>query len=113
MPISQAAYRRLLGTSAQSEAPWQTYDAAMDPMRGCPAHLRDAVADYSTRRHAKTSNQNLEELCRQKELSTNMVKEFRFENQSEITSEGPDRVGNVMHCLDFLAKLETILPAYL
>ena len=113
MPISEAAYRRLLGTSASDTPPWQSYDAAMDPMRGCPAHLKAQVADYATRRHAKTSNQNLEELCRQRELSSAMVKEFRFENQSEITGEGPDRVGVVMHCLDFLAKLETIIPAYL
>jgi hypothetical protein len=115
MPMSPAARKRLLGTIASDRAPWEkeVWDKEMDPFAGCPAHLRDQVSDYALRRHVKTSNQNLEELCRQKEKSNQMVKEFKFENQADIVGEGPDRIGQVMHCLDFLEKLNTIIPAYL
>lgn len=115
MPMSPAARRRLLGTSASDRAPWEkeVWDKTMDTMAGCPAHLREEVSEYARRRHGITSKQNLEELCRQKEMSSEMVKEYRFENQAEITSEGPERVGRVLHCLDFLDKLNTIMPAYL
>lgn len=115
MPMSEAARRRLYGTSASDKAPWEkdVWDKTMNPLANCPEHLRQEVMEYSRRRHGITSSQNLEELCRQKQLSSDMVKEYRFENQEEITSEGPERVGRVMHCLDFLAKLNTIIPAYL
>jgi hypothetical protein len=115
MPMSPAARKRLLGTSASTRAPWEkeVWEKEMDPFAGCPAHLRDSVSDYAMRRHVKTSQQNLEELCRQQELSRNMVAEYKFENQDEIAGEGPERVGRVMHCLDFLDKLNTIIPAYL
>lgn len=113
MPMSQAARSRLLGTSANPKAPWETYDQDMDPFVGCPDHLRAQVAEYARRRHAKPSTQNLEELCRQQELSTNMSKEFRFENQNELSGEGPDRIGRVMNCVEFWEKLQTIIPAYL
>jgi hypothetical protein len=113
MPMSEAAMRRLYGTSVDARAPWETYDEAMDPMRGCPQHLREAVADYSLRRHMKTSSQNLEELCRQKEMSTEMVKACRFEHQDDLASEGPERVGQIMNILDFWKKLQTIVPCYI
>ena len=113
MPMSEAALRRLFGTQMNSRAPWETYDAEMDPMRGCSDHLREAVAEYSLRRHAKTSTQNLEELCRQKEMSTAMVKAYRFEHQDDLASEGPERVGKIMNILEFWDKLKTIIPCYI
>lgn len=115
MPMSEAVRRRLLGTSASVYAPWESkvWDREMDPMANCPTHLRQAVAEYSMRRHKATSSQNLEELCRQRELSNESVKEFRFASQDELIGEGPDRIGQVMNCLEFLEKLSTIIPAYL
>jgi hypothetical protein len=104
--------RRLLGTSASNAAPWETWDEAMDPLRGCPDHLKLAVEDYQRRRHEKTSSQNLEELVRQQEKSREMVKEFRFYKQDELLDE-KSRRGQVMDCFEFLEKLNTIRPAYL
>lgn len=112
MPMSEEARRRLLGTSADDRAPWETWDEAMDPMRGVPEHLKLAVEDYSKRRHAITSSYNLEQVCRQKEMSTEMVKEYRFYKQEELT-DTPERVGKIMDCFEFQKKLATIIPCYL
>src|SRR5260370_33362900 len=83
MPMSAEARRRLLGTSADSRAPWETWDDAMDPMRGVPEHLKLAVEDYSKRRPTMTSSQNLEEVCRQRERSNETVREYKFYRQEE------------------------------
>lgn len=112
MPMSEEARKRLYGTSADDRAPWETWDEAIDPMRGCPEHLKLAVEDYGKRRHAKTSSYNLEQLCRQKEMSSEMVKEYRFYKQDELT-DTPERVGKIMDCFKFQEKLATIIPCYL
>lgn len=114
MPMSEEVRRRLMGTSADSRAPWETWDEAMDPMRGVPEHLKLAVEDYSKRRHQLTSSQNLEELCRQKEMSNEMVREYRFYRQEEDDlGDSIARKGQVLHCFEFLDKLNTVIPAYL
>lgn len=114
MPMSEETRRRLLGTSADERAPWETYDAALDPMRGVPEHLKIAVEDYSKRRHVKTSSQNLEELCRQQEKSNAMVKDYKFYRQDEDELGNEElRRGLVMNCMEFLDKLNTLIPAYL
>lgn len=114
MPMSEEARRRLLGTSASDRAPWETWDEAMDPMRGVPEHLKLAVEDYSKRRHTMTSSQNLEEVCRQREMSNEMVKEYKFYRQDE-DDLGDEilRRGQIMHCLEFQQKLNSIIPCYL
>jgi len=116
MPMSEEVRRRLLGTSANRDlAPWQTYDRDMDPMAGESDYMKQAVAEYAQRRHVITSQHNVEELIRQQEFSTNMVKDYRFYRQEEddLADNGQTRKGRVMHCLEFLEKLQTILPAYL
>jgi len=103
--------RRLMGTSADTRAPWETYRTA-DPLEGCSPELRAEIAEYSKKHHGETSSANVEELCRQKDMSKEAVKEYQFYKQDELR-DGPERVGKIMHCLDFLKKLETIRPAYL
>jgi hypothetical protein len=103
--------RRLMGTSADSRAPWETYLMA-DPLAGCSAEMKAEISEYSKKHHGSTSTQNVEELARQKELSTEFVKEYRMYRQDELV-DGPERVGRIMHCLEFLKLLETIRPAYL
>lgn len=112
MPMSDEARRRLYGTSVDERAPWETWDEAIDPMRGVPEHLKLAVEDYSKRRHTKTSSYNLEQVCRQREMSTEMVKEYRFYKQDELT-DTPERVGQIMDCFKFQEKLNTLIPCYL
>lgn len=103
--------RRLMGTSADTRAPWETWTTA-DPLAGCTPQLRAEIAEYSQKHHGKTSSQNIEELVRQKEMSNDMVKQYKFYNQDELR-DGPARRGRVLHCLEFLKMLEQIRPAYL
>ncbi len=103
--------RRLMGTSADERAPWETWTTA-DPLAGCSPQLKAEIAEYSQKHHGKTSSANLEELCRQKEMSKEMVKEYRFYNQEDLL-DTPSRKGRVLNCLEFLKMLETIRPAYL
>lgn len=103
--------RRLMGTSADTRAPWETYTQA-DPLAGCSDQMKAEIAEYSKKHHGTTSSQNVEELMRQQEMSKEMVKEYKMYKQDELL-DTPERVGRVMHCLEFLRLLETIRPAYL
>jgi hypothetical protein len=110
--ITEAVKKKLLGTSASEVPPWQSYDTDLDPMHDASPGLRAAVANK--RHHEKTSQQNIEELFRQKEMSTEMVKQYKFYRQ-DADELGNDKLrrGRVMHCLEFLKRLQTIKPAYL
>ncbi len=113
MPSNAPAHiqKRLMGTSSSERAPWETY-MENDPLAGCTDEQKAEIAEYSKKHHGSTSQENVEELIKQKELSRNMVKEYQFYNQDEL-KDGPERVGRILHCLDFLKMLETIRPAYL
>ncbi|MGH7747788.1 MAG: hypothetical protein ACREQ5_23965 [Candidatus Dormibacteria bacterium] len=103
-----------LGTERNAEAPWQSYDREMDPSRHWSPRMKAAVEEYSKHRHEKSSSAGLEEVMRQNELSTQSVKEYRFFRQAEdqLTDE-KQRRGELMFCLNFVEKLNEILPAYL
>jgi len=101
----------LMGTSADSRAPWETYTTG-DPLAGCTDEQKAEIAEYSKKHHGSTSQENVEELIRQKELSKDFVKEYKMYRQDELR-DTPERVGRIMHCLEFLRLLETIRPAYL
>lgn len=109
--IPEHVKRKLMGTQASDVAPWQSYTAG-DPLAGLTADQRAEITEYSKKHHGSTSTQNVEELARQKELSAEFVKEYKMYRQEEL-QDTPERVGRIMHCLDFLKLLETIRPAYL
>lgn len=103
-----------LGTEKSDVAPWESYDREMDLSRRWTAEQRAGVEAYSKKRHEKAHSAGLEEVIRQRELSTDYVKEYKFFRQDEdrLTDE-KQRRGELMFCLDFVEKLNTILPAYL
>ena len=103
-----------LGTEKSDVAPWESYDREMDPSRHWSPEMKAAVEAYSKKRHEKVNNAGLEEVVRQRELSTDYVKEYKFFRQDEdrLTDE-KQRRGELMFCLDFVEKLNTILPAFL
>ena len=104
--------RRLMGTSADSRAPWETYRAG-DPLDGCSDQMRAEISEYSKKHHGKTSNANVEELIRQQEMSKEMVKEYKMYKQDELR-DTPARIGRVLHCLEYLKMFdENVKPAYL
>jgi hypothetical protein len=108
--------RRLMGTSASNDAPWETW-ASADPLANCSPELKAEIAEYSQKHHGRTSSQNLELLMQHKEMNREMVKEYRFYNQDDcVIKDAQDviaRKGKIMHCLEFLDRLCTIRPAYL
>lgn len=113
MAMSEAVKKRLMGTSYNRDrAPWETYDQEMDPLAGCSPAMKLAVENYSKQHHRETSRQNIEEVMRQKELSTEMVKEYRFYRQEELV-DGPEKVGHIMSCFEFADKINTVIPCYL
>lgn len=103
-----------LGTELSDTNPWDSYDKEMDVSKSWSPAMRSAVEEYSKKRHEKTHSAGLEEVVRQREMSTDYVKEYRFFRQFEdsLTDE-KQRQGQLMFCLDFVDKLNTILPAYL
>ena len=103
---------RLLGTSYDREvAPWQSWTKA-DPMAGISPEMAAEIAEYSKKHWGRTSMKNMEELMRQKEMSNEMVKQYRFYNQDEL-KDTPARVGHILHCLEWLKMFEKVRPAYL
>jgi hypothetical protein len=103
-----------LGTERSDIAPWESYDRQMDPTRHWSPELKRQVEEYSKRRWNKPHSAGLEEVMRQNELSCESVKEYKFFRQQEdgLTDEKTRR-GELMFCLDFVDKLNEILPAYL
>src|SRR5271170_3792475 len=110
MPIQRIG----LGTEKSDVAPWESYDREMDPTRNWTPALKARVEEYSKHRHEKSHTAGLEEIMRQREMSAESVKEYKFFRQLEdgLTDEKTRR-GELMFCLDFVEKLNTILPAYL
>lgn len=110
MPLARIG----LGTERSEVNPWDSYDREMDPTRRWSPELKARVEEYSKRRHDKVHSAGLEEVMRQNELSTTSVKEYRFFRQFEDRLDDDKmRRGELMFCLDFVEKLNTILPAYL
>ena len=103
-----------LGTERSDVNPWDSYDKEMDVSKNWTPAFAKQVEEYSKRRHEKVHSQGLEEVIRQREMSTDYVKEYKFFRQFEdgLTDEKM-RQGELMFCLDFVEKLNTILPAYL
>ena len=93
---------RMSGTVGSEKAPWETYSASFDEK--LDPVLEEAIKSYSERRHEKSSNQNEEELCRQKELSYAMAKEFRWVSPAEYADEGP-RKGKILHSSELINML--------
>ena len=112
--MPNAPVRIGLGTEKSSVNPWESYDREMDVTRHWTAAEKKAVEEYSKKRWDKPNSAGLEEVMRQNELSTESVKEYRFFRQFEdgLTDEKA-RQGELMFCLDFIERLNKILPAYL
>lgn len=93
------------GTRLDDAPPWETYGAEITEK--LPKKLAAEVEEYSKRQFdIKPSNQNLEELARQREMSKDMVKHHQFLKPEEYADMDP-RIGRVMHSSVFINKLRT------
>lgn len=94
----------LKGTHKESVAPWDSYESELCPKIKDPM-LEAAVAEYESRPyHQKSSNQNIEEAHRQKEISWDMSREYRWLKLDEYKDE-ESRLIDLLHPAAFLRKL--------
>lgn len=90
------------GTRLSETAPWDSYADEMTEKYS--PELAAEVADYSTRRHAKSSNQALEELHYQKEVNQGIAKQYQWVTPEEY-ADFEQRIGRVMHHAVFISIL--------
>lgn len=95
------------GTHKSDIAPWDSYADEITPEIKDPA-LKAAVDEYATRPyHTRTSTQALEEEHRQKEMSWQLSKEYRWLNQYEYADEAA-RLIDPLHSAKFISKLRAM-----
>lgn len=90
------------GTRLSEDAPWMTYASEMTE-RLDPA-LQAEVDEYGQRRHERSSSQNEEELCKQKELNAGIAKDYQWLTPEEYADIEP-RIGRVMSHCEFIGRL--------
>lgn len=92
------------GTRLDETPPWMSYAAELEEKLS--PELEAAVEEYSQRRYDedRTSSQNKEELCRQREINEDVAKQYQWIHPSEYADEGP-RIGRVMTHEEFIGKL--------
>ena len=86
------------------KAPWETYAATFEEK--LDPRLDEAVKRYAEHRHAKSSNQNEEELCRQKEINAELVKQYQWVTPDEYADQGP-RIGKILHSSELISLLRS------
>ena len=88
------------GTRKSVKAPWESYEEEMEIKM--PPELEAAVMDYAQHRYEEsTSNQNQEELCRQKELSAETSKEYQFVEPDEY-NDVEQRMGHILSSAELI-----------
>ena len=90
---------QIKGTVNDSRAPWETYSAQFDEK--LDPKLEAEINEYAKHRHEQSSNQNEEELCRQKEINYELGKQYRWVSPEEYADEGP-RIGRIIHSSEFI-----------
>jgi hypothetical protein len=84
------------------KAPWETYAATFEEK--LDPKLEDEIKRYSECRHEKSSTQNEEELCRQREISNELAKQYAWVRPDEYADEGP-RIGRIIHSSELITTL--------
>jgi len=89
--------QKMQGTRNEEAAPWESYmsEQVLTPEQEA------AVAEYATHIHDDSSNQSKEELHRQKELSSEVAKEYQFVAPDEY-NDAEERMGRILHSSEFI-----------
>lgn len=92
------------GTRLSDKAPWETY--ADEMTEKISPDLAAEIDEYAKHRYdpEQTSNQNKEELARQREYSQESAKQYQWIKPEEYEYVAP-RIGTVMHSSTFINKL--------
>lgn len=89
----------------KEKAPWETYSKQMDYDPEMTSSLEKEIEEYSKNVHDSSSNENKEELARQKEMNNEMAREYQWVTPEEYADEGA-RIGTPMHSSEFIKKLQ-------
>jgi len=90
------------GTRLSDKAPWETYGEEMQSKLS--PELEDAIKRYEERRYEKQTQQQAEELARQKELSDKVSEQYQWLTPEEYEQLEP-RVGHIIHSSVFIEML--------
>lgn len=82
------------GTRLQDLPPWMSYAASFEEK--LDSTLEEEIKKYSEHQHEKSSSQNEEELCRQKEINDDLSKQYQWVHPDEYKDEGA-RIGKIIH----------------
>lgn len=102
MDISPQQLQNMQGTRLSEKAPWETYKDEMEVK--LPTELEDAIKRYEERRYEKATQQQLEELARQKEMSDALSKDYQWVKPEEYEYIAP-RIGHIIHSSVFITEL--------
>jgi hypothetical protein len=104
MEVSTQQVMESQGTRLSEKNPWETYGAEMEA-RMSP-EMASEVAEYADRRYEsdRTSSENKEELHRQREINTELAKQYQWLNPEEYADYGA-RIGRVMSHAEFITAL--------
>ncbi len=96
---------KVTGTHTSNVNPWDSYAAEMGASMS--PELEAAVAEYAERMYdaGESSNQNKEELHRQKELSDETSKEYQWLKPEEYADQQA-RIGRILNHVEFKTLLE-------
>jgi hypothetical protein len=104
--LSSQEINQLQGTRLNtSKAPWETYSEELE-VKMTPELAAD-VADYATRYHDTSSNQNKEELARWQEQNYDAMGEYRWCSETEY-ADIEARIGRIMHSSELINRLRKI-----
>jgi hypothetical protein len=100
--LSPQEIQKLQGTRNSDTPPWMSYAAEFEEK--LDPKLEAEIEAYSQRRHEKSSSQNEEELCRQKEINAELAKQYQWLDPSDYANE-EEPIGRVMHSSTFINLL--------
>ena len=92
------------GTRLQDLPPWMTYAASFEEK--IDPKLEEEIKQYSERRHEKSSSQNEEEFCKQKEINDEISKQYQWLNPEEYKEIEP-RIGKIITHADLINTLRS------
>jgi hypothetical protein len=104
IPIEQVTGQ---GTRLSDKPPWETYSSEL--ALNMSPELEAAVEEYSKHRYDddQTSNQNKEELARQKEANREISKEYQWLTEEEYKDQDP-RIGRLLSYADLINMLRKV-----
>ena len=94
-----------MSTVEDKRAPWETYSASLDEK--LDPKLEQEIAEYSKKRHEKSSTQNEEELARWKEENAALAQQYQFLSPDEYSNIS-ERMGKIRHAISFIKLLKKL-----